>query len=410
MTDTDTLRAALERAEHPLPWTIYSEPDVGLPPTIFSGHVGQSGFCPVDLYLPGNQHLIVTALGAVCAAEPAEYDWLAIARLAGEHGIRYRTNTALEQFLAALATLSKPEPAAVGIDEGARYRRALERIRQATLDGKVCDDVAWFDEITTLHDFIDMTLTPDPEAVVADLFPAPYEFDRYINGQLMAEGVTIEREKTLEDACRVAARIASHGPNGEAPILVYRRASPVPSVGAEEKAIRHDEHKKIIAQGCIHTRKAVERLRERSDLIVWQTAQSEWFDPTILEIVSEYAEWRDGQSSEAISPPDARAVVEARSDYDVCQELLTKHGVKPTLKEEGEKGPPMIHSVNIVSAMIEFAALRSGASTACKVINRTDLLREWFGGERYARDYEYLDANYGAQADRVVAYFVGATQ
>jgi hypothetical protein len=59
------LLEAIERAEHPLPWVIYSEPDVGLPPTIFSGVVGQSGFCPVDLELAGNQNLIVTALAAL---------------------------------------------------------------------------------------------------------------------------------------------------------------------------------------------------------------------------------------------------------------------------------------------------------------------------------------------------------
>lgn len=56
---------AAKRAEHPLPWSIYSEPDVGLSPTIFSGTVCQSGFCPVDLDLAGNQHLIVTALATL---------------------------------------------------------------------------------------------------------------------------------------------------------------------------------------------------------------------------------------------------------------------------------------------------------------------------------------------------------
>ena len=39
-----------------------------------------------------------------------------------------------------------------------------------------------------------------------------------------------------------------------------------------------------------------------------------------------------------------------------------------------------------------------------KEISWIDILREWFGGERYARDYEYLDANYGAQAKRVADY------
>jgi dihydroneopterin aldolase len=36
--------------------------------------------------------------------------------------------------------------------------RALMEIKHATLDGRVCDDVAWFDRITTLHDFCDMAL------------------------------------------------------------------------------------------------------------------------------------------------------------------------------------------------------------------------------------------------------------
>lgn len=50
----------------------------------------------------------------------------------------------------------------------------------------------------------------------------PFEFDRYINGKLMAEGVRIERIDSLEDAMIVAARIASRGPNGEVPVLVLR--------------------------------------------------------------------------------------------------------------------------------------------------------------------------------------------
>lgn len=37
-------------------------------------------------------------------------------------------------------------------------------------------------------------------------------------------------------------------------------------------------------------------------------------------------------------------------------------------------------------------------------VTRTDILREWFGGDRYARDYDYLDANFGEQADRVLTY------
>lgn len=69
----------------------------------------------------------------------------------------------------------------------------------------------------------------------------------------------------------------------------------------DEKAIRHDERKKIIAQGCIHTRKAAEQdgNGDRDDIRAWQEASSQWFDPTICEIVSEYAAWRDAQESAA---------------------------------------------------------------------------------------------------------------
>jgi hypothetical protein len=73
-----------------------------------------------------------------------------------------------------------------------------------------------------------------PPAVTA--WTPPFEFDRYINGVLMAEGVTIERETTIEDAARVAASIASRGPNGEAPVLVYRAPTafaPLPGVQDE---------------------------------------------------------------------------------------------------------------------------------------------------------------------------------
>ena len=49
----------------------------------------------------------------------------------------------------------------------------------------------------------------------------PFHFDRYINGVLMAEGVTIERQPDMSSAMREAARLASRGPNGEVPVLVY---------------------------------------------------------------------------------------------------------------------------------------------------------------------------------------------
>lgn len=37
--------------------------------------------------------------------------------------------------------------------ENRKLRDAIEAIKRATIEGRVCDDVAWFDGITTLHDF-----------------------------------------------------------------------------------------------------------------------------------------------------------------------------------------------------------------------------------------------------------------
>jgi len=48
-----------------------------------------------------------------------------------------------------------------------RLREALDAIRKATLVGRVCDDVAWFDSITTLHDYICGVLDDDSAAAVS---------------------------------------------------------------------------------------------------------------------------------------------------------------------------------------------------------------------------------------------------
>ena len=42
---------------------------------------------------------------------------------------------------------------------------ALQAIMKAIVEGRVCDDVAWFDSITTLYDFCDIALNrPDLKA------------------------------------------------------------------------------------------------------------------------------------------------------------------------------------------------------------------------------------------------------
>lgn len=62
------------------------------------------------------------------------------------------------------------------------------------------------------------------------------------------------------------------------------------------KQARHDERMKFAHKPCRHTTTA-ENETERADLHQWQTDQHEWFDATILEIVSEYAAWRDKQEA-----------------------------------------------------------------------------------------------------------------
>lgn len=64
-----------------------------------------------------------------------------------------------------------------------------------------------------------------------------WEFDRYINGVLMAEGVTVEKQPDLASAMKAAAIIASRGPHGEVPVLIVREdASEVAALIREAEA------------------------------------------------------------------------------------------------------------------------------------------------------------------------------
>ncbi len=56
-------------------------------------------------------------------------------------------------------------------DSHHRLVEALREIQRATIEGRVCDDVAWFDQITTLHDYIEEVLRPSQPAAIGDLFP-----------------------------------------------------------------------------------------------------------------------------------------------------------------------------------------------------------------------------------------------
>lgn len=82
-----------------------------------------------------------------------------------------------KQWSEPLSTLLEALAAENGalIAEAKRLRGKLEAIDDAVINGRVCDDVAWFSKIETLHDFIEEALSPSPDAVVRDLFPATLE-------------------------------------------------------------------------------------------------------------------------------------------------------------------------------------------------------------------------------------------
>lgn len=93
-----------------------------------------------------------------------------------------------------------------------------------------------------------------------------YKFDRYINGQLMAEDVTIEKAKTLDAATAAAARIASKGPKGEAPVLVLRR-EPAAIEAPVQEAARVPEIAALIEAAKALHRDMLERAQLKIDTI-----------------------------------------------------------------------------------------------------------------------------------------------
>ena len=77
-----------------------------------------------------------------------------------------------------------------------------------------------------------------------------FHFDRYINGTLMAEGVCIEKQTDLSSAMKEASRLASRGPNGEVPVLVYASLSIQPLVsGADLAVLAHYEAMRLVING-----------------------------------------------------------------------------------------------------------------------------------------------------------------
>lgn len=131
-----------------------------------------------------------------------------------------------------------------------------------------------------------------------------------------------------------------------------------------EERIRHDERKKIIAQGCVHTVGASERIWSRSDLQRWQESRSEYFNRTILEIVTEYAEWRDGENLERLKYEGE--VMEA------VQRLIERG--KATLDDQGY--------------LVAIAAPTVGAALPTEEMCLAGA-RVWLGGKVHAMDDEW---------------------
>lgn len=52
----------------------------------------------------------------------------------------------------------------------------------------------------------------------------------------------------------------------------------------------------------------------------------------------------------------------------------------------------------------------ASAPSCCEGVTSTDILREWFGGDRYARDYEYLDTSFREQAECVARWLRARAQ
>jgi hypothetical protein len=74
-----------------------------------------------------------------------------VARLTGEKEIETQ-----KRGFAEFEWKRSDERAAAAEARLAEAAQNFRAIKQATVDGRVCDDVAWFDAITTLHDFCEL--------------------------------------------------------------------------------------------------------------------------------------------------------------------------------------------------------------------------------------------------------------
>ncbi len=230
MTDTDTLREAVATHYPTGPW---KQPcgNYVLPCSCgedFWGHNSEHAKAKWSFHAEAALATLSkpepAAVGEEAAMSPQDY-WRAVAKSAGEHGVRYRTNRALERFLADEKALRNPgdvERFAIDLEHGDFTNVAFALNQRMCCDGHMCG----------------------------------------------CQGSTVGQYLAHE--------------------LRALYASPVPSGG--EELLRS------------HFKCAVDALRI--------------YDPAIADAIQQNYELHASPSSEAISPPDARAVVEAVTQED----------------------------------------------------------------------------------------------
>ncbi|RJF93013.1 hypothetical protein [Sphingomonas cavernae] len=155
-----------------------TEPEAAPDPRVeaIAGHITAGIYsAPLAQATARQRTLALSVADKIVAAEqPPKAVWIGYdpSSEAAVEGIREAIRNAKGPGKFRNLFLHAPEPASPAA-EITRYRNGLIAIQKACANGRICDDVAWFDDITTLHDFIEELLSPSAPAVVADLFEGP---------------------------------------------------------------------------------------------------------------------------------------------------------------------------------------------------------------------------------------------
>lgn len=118
--------------------------------------------------------------------------------------------------------------------------------------------------------------------------------------------------------------------------------------------------------------------------------------------IGDYVLYSDYAALAAENERLTREVDRKHEAYRIAHDQATENGQR-AMRAEAEVERFRQERSYVVGWNDGFAHASAAASAAVK-LTRTDVLREWFGGKRYARDYEYLDAQFGQAADRIISF------